>query len=168
MVVWITGLPGAGKTTIATLLLNKLHAMNKQALLIDGDAIREVLQQKNYDIESRKKLALTYSRLGKLFSEQGIFAICATVSMFDDVRKWNVENIENYFEVFVKASRETLQTRNQKQLYSEALSKSAANVPGINQLVEEPKYPNLIIHNDGEIELEEFISLISEKICRKN
>jgi adenylylsulfate kinase-like enzyme len=165
MVIWLTGLPGAGKTTIAKLLLVKLRAQSRQALLLDGDALREALQHHTYDIDSRKQLALTYARLGKMHSEQGSIAICATVSMFDSVRKWNSDNIKNYLEVYVKVDAEVLQQRNQKGLYTSATTGEATNVHGfdlaaLDHAIEEPKNPHLVLENGGEILPEQQITKI--------
>jgi adenylylsulfate kinase-like enzyme len=153
MVIWLTGLPGAGKTTIATLLLERLHILGKQALLLDGDALRNALQLSNYDTDSRKKIALTYARLGKMFSIQGSIAICATVSMFDSVRQWNADNISDYFEVYIKVSDEVLIARNQKGLYSTTAAGEATKEHGFDLVsikeMETPKTPHLVISNDG-------------------
>lgn len=164
MVIWITGLPGAGKTTIAQLLNIQLRALNKQAILLDGDALRDALQQHTYDIESRKKLALTYSRLAKMFSEQGSIAICATVSMFDSVRDWNAANIENYLEVYVKVSPDVLQQKNQKKLYSKAEIGQEKNVHGFDLAIEEPKDPHLVLDNGGDILPEQQITRILKEM----
>lgn len=164
MVIWLTGLPGAGKTTIAKLLLIKLRELEKQAILLDGDALREALKQHTYDIESRKSLALTYSRLAKMFSGQGSIAICATVSMFDSVRTWNAENIESYFEVYIKVPDDILRQRNQKNLYSSATSGETSNVHGFDLAVEEPKAPNLVLFNDGNLAPEKLVLNILEEI----
>jgi len=153
MVIWLTGLPGAGKTTIAKLLLEKLRLLGKQALLLDGDALRDALHLRGYDPASRKVIALTYARLGKMFSEQGSIAICATVSMFDSVRQWNALNISDYFEVYIKVTDEVLMTRNQKGLYStnntgEALSEHGFDLALIKKMAT-PKSPHLVINNNG-------------------
>lgn len=151
MVVWLTGLPGAGKTTIGQILLDKLRALDKQSLMLDGDKLRAALGQNSYDIDSRKSIAFTYGRLGQMFSNQGSIAICATVSMFDEVRAWNAQNITNYLEVYVKVSPEILLQRNQKNLYSEAEAGSGVNIIGFDIAFEEPKTPDLVLINDGKV-----------------
>lgn len=153
MVIWLTGLPGAGKTTIANILLESLRSLGKQALLLDGDALRDALQLDSYDTNSRKKAALTYSRLGQMFSNQGSIAICATVSMFDSVRDWNAGNISEYLEVYIKVSAEVLEARNQKGLYSKDTSGEPKDIHGFNLAsltnIEIPKKPHLVLSNDG-------------------
>jgi len=164
MVIWLTGLPGAGKTTIAKLLLKALRDKGSQAILLDGDQLRDALQNKTYDINSRKDLALTYSRLAKMFSEQGSIAICATVSMFDSVRTWNAENIQSYFEVYIKVSNDVLKQRNQKNLYSSASTGEISNVHGFDLAVEEPKAPDITLINDGDWAPEVLVNEILRKI----
>jgi adenylylsulfate kinase len=164
MVIWITGLPGSGKTTIATKLLEKLRSHELQSVLLDGDELRTALNKFNYDKESRQNLAFTYAKLSRMLSLQGTIVICATVSMFHSVRAWNRENNVNYYEVYIKVTAETLMIRNQKQLYSDASDNKLENVPGINQKIEEPKNPDLVINNGEGSDVEELVSLIYEKI----
>jgi adenylylsulfate kinase-like enzyme len=173
MVIWITGLPGAGKSTLANILLKQLRNQGEQALLLDGDPLRNALQMHGYDPDSRKKLALTYARLGKMFSQQGSIAICATVSMFDSVRAWNAENISDYLEVYIKVSDEVLQARDQKGLYSTRPTGEAANLHGFDlatiKKIETPKTPHLVINNDG-LEAPDILvdKILAKIICNKN
>ncbi|WP_448567966.1 adenylyl-sulfate kinase [Thalassotalea ganghwensis] len=165
MVIWITGLPGAGKTTIAQLVFEYIKNQTLQTVLLDGDSLRAALKNEQYDASSRQALAMTYSRLAKMFSEQGQVAICATVSMFDAVREWNRANIDNYFEIYVKVSAETLAKRNQKSLYSNAQNGEQKHVHGFDLAVEEPKNPDLIIENDGIMTLEQIKTLLKEELA---
>ena len=80
--------------------------------------------------------------------------------MFDSVRAWNRENIPGYFEVYIKASGETLHRRDQKGLYSSARQ----DVAGLHVKVEEPKRPNLILENDGGLTPEEQVSVLQSAI----
>lgn len=82
-VIWLTGLSGAGKTTLARALLKYLP----RAVLLDGDELREALgvATSGFDAASRKKLALTYARLAGLLARQGLTVVVATISLFHDV-----------------------------------------------------------------------------------
>ncbi|MCG9709074.1 adenylyl-sulfate kinase [Pseudoalteromonas sp. Isolate3] len=147
MVIWITGLPGAGKTTIAKQLLNTLQSQNLHANLLDGDELRSVLDNPGYDKESRQKLAYVYSGLANLIASQNTIAIVATVAMFDEIRDWNRANLDNYLEVFVKVSDDDLLQRNKNNLYSKSNKKS--NVYGKDIPIELPKRPDIIIENNN-------------------
>jgi adenylylsulfate kinase len=164
MVIWITGLPGSGKSTISKLLYEKLYKKNIQTVLLDGDQLREAFDNQKYDESSRKRLSYTYSKLATLFSLQNQFVIVATVSMFDDVREFNRTNNEDYLEIYLKVDSSILHERNQKQLYSEALNGVRDNVHGINYEYEEPKQPNIIVNNDGSETPESIVYKIMKEI----
>ena len=105
MVFWLTGLSGAGKTTIGKLLYQKLKAQKDNVVFLDGDQLRQVFgDDLGYTPDQRLKSAMRNARLCKLLADQGIDVVCCTISMFDRVRDWNRANIPGYVEVYVKAS----------------------------------------------------------------
>ena len=149
-VYWITGLSGAGKTTIGKLLYEKIKEKYPNTVFLDGDTLRKVFgDDLGYSKEERRKCAMRYSRLCAMLQEQGLNVICCTISMFDSVRDWNRENICNYKEIYVKVSMDTLKTRDQKGLYSGMTEEKQKEVVGIHMEIEEPKRPDLILVNDG-------------------
>lgn len=153
---WVTGLSGAGKTTVSKALYNKLKSKKDNVVFLDGDILRDVFgNDLGYTKEDRLKSAMRNSRLCKMLSEQGIDVICATISMFDDVRKYNRDNILGYKEIYLSVSLEVLKERNQKKLYS-----NGSNVVGMDIEFEEPKCPDIVIENDGSISIEEIINKI--------
>ena len=155
---WITGLSGAGKTTIGRLWYTKLRQSGEAAVFLDGDELRQVFGGSlGYSLEDRQKMAMNYARLCALLSGQGLTVICCTISMFDSVRTWNRENISGYVEVYIKASMETLRRRNQKGLYSAG----AQNVAGIAFPVELPTSPDLVLCNDGDESPEDQVAHLS-------
>lgn len=154
-VYWITGLSGAGKTTLGRLWAEELRRGGETAVLLDGDELRQVFgDDLGFTPEDRQKSAMRNARLCALLSRQGLTVVCCTISMFDCVRSWNRENIPGYFEVYVKVSMDTLRRRDQKGLYSQG----DRDVAGVHFQVEEPKAPDLILENDGEKTPEEQIA----------
>lgn len=150
-VYWITGLSGAGKTTIGKLFYEKLKKQYPNTVFLDGDIMRKVFgNDLGYSEEDRRKCAMRYSRLCAMLQEQGLNVICCTISMFDSVRKWNRENIVNYKEIYVRVSMDTLKIRDQKGLYSGSAERKDREVVGIHMGMEEPKCPDIILDNDGE------------------
>lgn len=148
-VYWITGLSGAGKTTIGSRLYVDIKKEKKNVVFLDGDALREVYQDNNYTYESRKKLAFQHGRLCRMLSEQGIDVVICVIAMFDECREWNRKNISNYKEIYLYADMQELIRRDKKSLYSRALKREISNVMGIDISFEEPKTPDIIVDNSG-------------------
>ena len=166
---WITGLSGAGKTTIGSLFHSYLLDIKKNIVYLDGDILREIFgDSKNFSQSERKFLAKCYSRLCKVLTEQGTDVIITTISMFHEVRAWNRENIENYNEIYIKVPFEVLISRDQKNLYSRALKGEIKDVVGIDVEVEEPLNPDVIIINDGSSSPKDMMYQLIKKLGLNN
>ena len=163
-VYWLTGLSGAGKTTIGRLWYEKLREQGEAAVFLDGDELRQVFgDDLGYTEADRRKSAMRNARLCAMLARQGLTVVCCTISMFDDVRAWNRENIPGYFEVYVKVTMETLRSRDQKGLYSQG----DQDVAGVHFKVEEPKCPDLILENDGQKTPDEQVVLLQTAITKQ-
>lgn len=146
-VYFFTGLAGAGKTTIGGLFYEKLKAVKPDAVLFDGDRERKkanTTTPKDYSTKARHDGSFVTFRRCKELAEQGIDCVYCGIAMYADVRAWCRENIENYREIYIKVSMETLRRRNQKGLYS----------PGVKQVVgvdlpwDEPTSSDVVVEND--------------------
>ena len=166
-VYWVTGLAGAGKTTLASLLVRRLRADGRSVVMLDGDTLRAVLGgQAGYSKVERLALACQYGAMCQLIAGQGVDVVCATISMFHQVRSWNREHIDKYCEIYVKVPMAVLANRDQKGLYRNAKAGLVDNVLGVNAPFEEPECPDIILANDGsrgpEIVLEELLDRINQ------
>lgn len=149
-VYWITGLSCAGKTTIGQLLYEEMKKIKSNVVFLDGDILRNIFgNDLGYTAEDRRKGAKRNSNLCKELSEQGIDVICATIGMFNDIRKWNAENINAYKEIYLKVPKEVLIKRDVRGLYKKALSGLEKNVVGIDIKPEEPLNSDICILNNG-------------------
>lgn len=160
-VYFFTGLAGAGKTTIGGLFYRRLQAIRPDAVLIDGDKNRDKVNARtphDYSTEARRQGAKNVLMQCNELAEQGIDAVYCGIGMYADVRAWCRENIENYREIYIKVSMETLKRRNQKGLYS----------PGVKQVVgvdlpwDEPDSSDVVVDND----LEEDPEIIVDRLFK--
>jgi len=147
-VYFFTGLAGAGKTTIGGLFYRHMKARKNDVVLLDGDQLRRLSFNKTsgYSTEERRRGAFYNFEMCHMLADQGIDVVLCSISMYNDARAWARENIENYREIYVKASRETLYSRDQKGLYTSGTK----NVVGVDLLCEEPEHPDVVIENDGQ------------------
>ncbi len=165
-VYWITGLSGAGKTTIGKLLFTSLKAKKENIIRLDGDELRYIFNNSDYSYEGRKRLGFQYSRLCKMLADQDNDVIICTIAMFDDVRAWNRENIDDYFEIYLEVTLDELVKRDYKGVYAGKIS-GKKNIYGLDLKVEYPKEPNLIIRNYGDVLPEDAIKLILDAIDKE-
>jgi len=149
MVIWIIGLSGTGKTTLASQVVERIRQLNGKVILLDGDLIRTLLgNDVDHTIEGRRRNAQRLSVLSKFLADQGIHVVAAVLSMFPEWRRWNRENIPDYSEVYIKASMQTLLRRDIKNLYARAARGEIVNVVGVDIPFPEPENPELVIEND--------------------
>ena len=150
-VIWITGLSGAGKTTVATELASRLRVVADNVIFLDGDVLRQVFDTSNdiegeYGYEARLALAKSYARLCKVLSSQGFTVLIATISLFRQVHDWNRKNFSSYFEVYLKTPIEELRHRDPKNIYTLFDEGKIKNVAGLDLSIEEPASPDLVVN----------------------
>lgn len=157
LLYWITGLAGAGKTTIGRALHMRLLREKSAIVFLDGDALRTIAGDRfGYTLAERRACSVFYARLCKYLTDQGLDVICCVCAMFESVRRWNRENIADYLEVFINTDMEVLRLRNQKGLYSNP----ALDVYGTTIKPELPLFPDIVLNNDGTISAEEQAEMI--------
>jgi adenylylsulfate kinase len=102
-----------------------------------------------YGQSDRHGLAMIYAGLCSEFAGQGHDVVCATVSMFHDVRRWSRSHIPRYCEIYIRAPIDVLTHRHPKGLYAAALAGRIRNVPGVDLALELPEAPDIVIEDDG-------------------
>lgn len=143
MVIWILGLSGSGKTSLAIKIIKK--SKKNKFLHIDGDYIRNIYEKKlGHTIKDRQINASRISKLVKYISDQKVNVIVSVLSNFPKWLKWNRKNIKNYFEIYLKTDLDILKNRRSK-LYS----KKIKNVIGVDLKFNEPIKPDIIIKNSN-------------------
>lgn len=166
MVVWIIGLSGAGKTTLANEVVAIVRRTQSNVVLIDGDMIREVFgNDLGYTMEDRLANAQRICQLGKLLEDQGINVVCAILSLFPETRAWNRNNLNNYYEVFIDTPIENLIKRDSKGIYNRFNRGEIRDVAGMDIEFPCPDNADLIISNTkSRHELLAYAGPIAQKI----
>ena len=149
-VFWITGLSGAGKTTVGRGLWSRLRAAGRPVTFLDGDALRSVIAEDlGHSAGGRRRSAMRNARLCRLLAEQGADVVCATISLFHEVQRWNRENIPGYREIYLRVPIDELRRRDSKGIYAGAERGDARDVVGLDVPAEAPEAPDLVLDNYG-------------------
>lgn len=155
--VWLTGLSGAGKTSIAFELEAYLVSRGIPAYALDGDNIRTGLNKNlGFTPADREENIRRVGEVAKLFADSGVVSICSFVSPFADDREM-ARKIHNdakdvklpFFEIFVDTSLDVCEARDVKGLYKKAREGVIKGFTGITQEYERPKNPDLVVSTDG-------------------
>lgn len=151
-VIWLTGLSGSGKSTIANELSKLLFNMGKLSYILDGDNIRLGLNKDlGFSDNDRKENIRRISEVAKLFSDAGVITITAFISPFISERE-NAKQIigeDNYFEIFIDSPLELCESRDPKGLYKKARNGEIEMFTGIDSPYEEPIKPYLVIKTEN-------------------
>ena len=151
LVVWLTGLSGSGKSSIATELERELFNLGKQAYVLDGDNVRHGLcSDLAFTPQDRRENIRRVGEVAKLFADAGIICVTAFISPYrsdrDLVRNMVLDG--RFIEVFVDAPLEICEQRDPKGLYAKARSNEIKEFTGITAPYETPEKPELHLHTD--------------------
>lgn len=146
-VVWITGLPNSGKTTVAKLVQAELRAKGITTVGLDGDNLRRLFSNRwGYSKAERVELAAAYSRLAEHLSLQGLTVIVSVVAMFDSVYRQNRDRIGHYIEVLLDVPYEE-RLRRDKATAKNVYSSSSYS----ESIYDRPEGADLYLQNFGEL-----------------
>ena len=128
-------------------------------MLLDGDELRMIFGKLNFDSDkeygrdARVALAMIYSRLCSLLSQQGFTVVIATISLFREVHKWNRANIPGYYEVYLDVPMDELINRDPKAIYENYFKGLVKNVAGLDLQVDVPESADWVINFNLETDL---------------
>lgn len=150
MIVWMTGLSGAGKSSIAEDVERQLVAAGIHAYVLDGDKLRRGLNSDlDFTEESREENIRRAAEVAALFEDAGMVTIVTLISPYARSREQARRlSRQEFMEVYVKASLDTCIQRDPKQLYRKALDGAIDNFTGISAPYEEPENPDLLLDTD--------------------
>lgn len=150
--VWLTGLSGSGKSTVADVLAARLHEMGVLTAILDGDNVRHGLNRDlGFSPEDRKENIRRIAEVAKLFSSFGVVNILAFISPYREDRDFarSIREEDDFLEVYVKVPLEVAERRDPKGLYAKARSGEIPSFTGISAPYEEPLSPEVVLDTDS-------------------
>ena len=169
VVLWFTGLSGAGKSTIANLVEAGLHARGVHTLLLDGDNVRHGLNRDlGFTEADRVENIRRVGEVAKLMTEAGLIVLCSFISPFRAERQMVRELLPagEFIEIFVDTPLDVCKARDPKGLYKRALAGEIKNFTGIDQPYETPESPEVRL-DAGHMDAERLANDLVEELARR-
>jgi len=167
--IWMSGLSGSGKSTIANLVEEKLITLGYHTYILDGDNTRMGLNKDlGFSEEARVENIRRVSEVCKLMNDAGLIVICSFISPFEKNREQAKEIIgEGFMEIFIDADLSTCETRDPKGLYKKARTGEIREFTGISSPFENPQNAT-VLKNNTEEDLEKNVNFLTELIVKNN
>ena len=166
IVIWLCGLSGSGKSTIANAAERILHQQGRATVILDGDNIRSGLNSNlGFSDEDRLENVRRIAEVARLFSQQGVIVLVSAITphgLLRDVARGILG--KDFFEVYVKASYDTCEQRDVKGLYAKAARGEVAHFTGKDSSFEEPMQPELVIDTESS-DLDESVDLLLQSVA---
>jgi adenylylsulfate kinase len=150
-VLWLTGLSGAGKSTIANAVAPSLAERGHRVEVLDGDEVRTNLcQGLGFSREDRDTNIARIGYVAGKLAKHGVAVVVAAISPYREARDKVRGSVENFVEVHVAAPVSTCAERDVKGLYAKALAGEIKNFTGVSDPYEEPLEPEIALHTEHE------------------
>jgi adenylyl-sulfate kinase len=146
-ILWFTGLSGAGKSTISSVIADRLRAHGAKVELLDGDMVRTNLSKGlGFSKEDRDTNIRRIGFVCELLSRHGVIAIGAAISPYRSIRDEIRSRVPNFVEVYVECPLDVLIARDAKGLYKKALAGELPQFTGVSDPYEPPLNPEVTVH----------------------
>jgi adenylylsulfate kinase len=166
--VWLTGLSGAGKSTIAERLERELRGGGREVEVLDGDVVRTHLSKGlGFSRADRDTNIERIAFVASLLTRHHVAVITAAISPYAAARRQAREQIGNFLEVYVRCSLEELIRRDVKGLYEKALRGELPHFTGVSDPYEEPEQPDVIVETDRETVEESVLRILAALRSRR-
>ena len=161
-VLWLTGLSGAGKSTIASDLAPRLIERGHRVEVLDGDEVRTNLTQGlGFSREDRDTNIARIGYVAGKLAKHGVAVVVAAISPYREARDKVRSSVADFVEVHVAAPVETCAERDVKGLYAKALAGEIKNFTGVSDPYEEPLKPEILLHTERET-VQESVQIVLE------
>lgn len=159
-VIWLTGIPAAGKTTLGQATARALRKTGSQVRVIDGDELRRTLSRDlGFSIQDREEQSRRVIELCSEYCRDGITVVVCLVSPTRSIRESARARINKFLEVWVKCSVDECIKRDPKGLYKRALRGDITNLTGLQEIYEEPTSPDVLVDTEV-VRVDEGVELI--------
>jgi adenylylsulfate kinase len=169
MTIWLTGLSGAGKSTIAAALEARLLALDRLAYVLDGDSLRQGINgDLGFSEDARRENIRRTAQIAAMFNNAGLIAIVALISPYRSCRETarRIVGAERFLEVHVSTELAVCEGRDIKGLYRMARAGEISEFTGISSAYETPLEPDLAI-DTGALSLEKTADLLLDMLIKK-
>jgi adenylylsulfate kinase len=147
--IWLTGLPAAGKSTLARAVCERLRQMGVVSALLDSDELRPIIAlESGYDDVGRGEFYLRLTRLARLLTRDGVNVLIAATGNRRNYRDCAAQVLAPFAEVWVRCPIEICQARDPKGLYAGVAVGNVEQLPGVNAVYEPPLTPTVIVDTD--------------------
>lgn len=144
-VIWITGLSGSGKTTIAQMVVAALNRMNLKVDHLDGDTIRDLFPETGFEREQVNEHIRRVGLLASRLEKKGVFVVASFLSPYRESREFARSLCNHFTEVYLDTPVEVCETRNKSGLYEKARQGMIRNFVGVDVAYEPSADPELVI-----------------------
>ncbi len=167
MVIWVTGLSGAGKTTLCSTVYDRLKLVMPELVILDGDVIRRAYgNDLTHAEEDRVRQVHRLRAMAGVLAEQDLVVLVAVLYAHPELLAWNRKNLPNYFEVYLDVALDTVKNRDDKGLYAAASRGEMDNVVGLDIPWHAPQTPDLRLDGDAGETPEELAKQIIQAVPR--
>ena len=161
---FITGLSGAGKSSLAKLIKPFIQRKFGKTIIISSEKIRKIFKLKGFSQKAREEVGKNNIKLLKYIINQRVNIIYDAIALREKLRKIKKKNFKNYFEIFIKSSlKKTVELKKKQKIYK----KNKKNIVGLDIRAEMPKNPDILIFNNYKKNLKILSVEIQNKIKKK-